>query len=99
MKIGVMVGPERGDTSRKVKRLLAEIGWAQAAGIPTAQIPQVPSDMEALQMVALLGARTAGVTDLSVRLLPIGNGRDELIASKNRTREVIAGLSAEFDQA
>jgi F420-dependent oxidoreductase-like protein len=38
----------------------------------------------------------AGVTDLSVRLLPIGNGRDELIASKNRTREVIAGLSAEF---
>jgi alkanesulfonate monooxygenase SsuD/methylene tetrahydromethanopterin reductase-like flavin-dependent oxidoreductase (luciferase family) len=38
----------------------------------------------------------AGVTDLSVRLLPIGNGRDELIASKNRTREVIAGISAEF---
>jgi F420-dependent oxidoreductase-like protein len=38
----------------------------------------------------------AGVTDLSVRLLPIGNGRDELIASKNRTREVIAGICAEF---
>jgi alkanesulfonate monooxygenase SsuD/methylene tetrahydromethanopterin reductase-like flavin-dependent oxidoreductase (luciferase family) len=38
----------------------------------------------------------AGVTDLSVRLLPIGNGREELIASKNRTREVIAGISAEF---
>jgi hypothetical protein len=36
------------------------------------------------------------VTDLSVRLLPIGNGREELIASKNRTREVIAGISAEF---
>ena len=38
----------------------------------------------------------AGVTDLSVRLLPIGNGRDELIASKNRTREVIAGICADF---
>ncbi len=32
----------------------------------------------------------AGVTDLSVRLLPIGDTRDELIASKYRTREVIA---------
>jgi hypothetical protein len=37
----------------------------------------------------------AGVTDLSVRLLPIGNTRDELIASKRRTREVIAALGAE----
>jgi F420-dependent oxidoreductase-like protein len=38
----------------------------------------------------------AGVTDLSVRLLPIGEGRDELIASKRCTREVVAGLAAEF---
>jgi F420-dependent oxidoreductase-like protein len=35
----------------------------------------------------------AGVTDLSVRLLPIGDTRDELIASKHRTREVIAELA------
>jgi alkanesulfonate monooxygenase SsuD/methylene tetrahydromethanopterin reductase-like flavin-dependent oxidoreductase (luciferase family) len=38
----------------------------------------------------------AGATDLSVRLLPIGNGRDELIASKRRTREVIAGIAADM---
>jgi F420-dependent oxidoreductase-like protein len=37
----------------------------------------------------------AGVTDLSLRLLPIGDNRDELIASKHRTREVVAGLAAE----
>jgi hypothetical protein len=35
----------------------------------------------------------AGVTDLSVRLLPIGNGRDELIASKLRTRDMLAALA------
>jgi hypothetical protein len=40
--------------------------------------------------------RDAGVTDLSVRLLPIGDNRDELVASKRRTREMIAGLAAEF---
>jgi F420-dependent oxidoreductase-like protein len=38
----------------------------------------------------------AGVTDLSVRLLPIGEGRDELIASKIRTREVLAGIAADL---
>jgi F420-dependent oxidoreductase-like protein len=37
----------------------------------------------------------AGVTDLSVRLLPIGDNRDELIASKYRTREVIAELAGQ----
>jgi F420-dependent oxidoreductase-like protein len=37
----------------------------------------------------------AGVTDLSVRLLPIGENRDELIASKRRTREVIADLATQ----
>jgi len=36
----------------------------------------------------------AGVTDLSVRLLPIGDNRGELIASKRRTREMIAGIAA-----
>ena len=35
----------------------------------------------------------AGVTDLSVRLLPIGDTRYELVASKYRTREVIAELA------
>jgi 5,10-methylenetetrahydromethanopterin reductase len=30
-----------------------------------------------------------------VRLLPIGNDRDELIASKRRTREVLAELAAQ----
>ncbi|HEX2285870.1 MAG TPA: LLM class F420-dependent oxidoreductase, partial [Mycobacterium sp.] len=37
----------------------------------------------------------AGVTDLSVRLLPIGDSRDELVASKYRTREVISQLANE----
>jgi len=35
----------------------------------------------------------AGVTDVSVRVVPIGQGRDELIASSNRTREYLASLN------
>jgi len=35
----------------------------------------------------------AGVTDVSVRVVPIGQGRDELIASSNRTRDYLASLN------
>lgn len=38
----------------------------------------------------------AGVTDLCARILPIGTSRDELIASKRRTRQVVAELAAEM---
>ena len=36
----------------------------------------------------------AGATDVSVRVVPIGDGRDELIASSKRTREYLASLPA-----
>ena len=35
----------------------------------------------------------AGVTDVSVRVVPIGDGRDELIASAKRTRDFLADLA------
>src|ERR1700759_2719540 len=38
----------------------------------------------------------AGVTERWVRLLPIGDNRDELVASKRRTREMIAALATEL---
>ncbi|HEY6792022.1 MAG TPA: TIGR03564 family F420-dependent LLM class oxidoreductase [Trebonia sp.] len=90
MKIGVMVGPERGDTSRKVKRLLAEISWAQATGIPTAWIPQVPSDMDALQMVALLGARTERI-ELGTAVVPLQAQHPVALARQALTAHAIAG--------
>jgi F420-dependent oxidoreductase-like protein len=38
----------------------------------------------------------AGTTDLSVRVLPVGQGRDELVASSARTREFLASLAPEL---
>lgn len=43
MRVGVMIGPERGDAARKVTRLIDDIQWAETAGLPTAWIPQIPS--------------------------------------------------------
>jgi hypothetical protein len=44
----------------------------------------------------LRGFADAGVTDLSVRVVPIGNGRDELLASLQRTRDHLASLTTTF---
>jgi F420-dependent oxidoreductase-like protein len=38
----------------------------------------------------------AGTTDFSARILPLGNGRDEILASGRRTREFLASLAPEF---
>jgi F420-dependent oxidoreductase-like protein len=38
----------------------------------------------------------AGVTDVSVRVVPIGDGRDELIASSTRTRDLLSSLVTSF---
>jgi alkanesulfonate monooxygenase SsuD/methylene tetrahydromethanopterin reductase-like flavin-dependent oxidoreductase (luciferase family) len=37
----------------------------------------------------------AGVTDLSVRVVPIGESRDERLASSQRTRTLVAALAAD----
>jgi F420-dependent oxidoreductase-like protein len=70
MRLGVMIGAERGDMSRKVKKLLEDIEWAEAAGFDTAWMPQVPNDYDALTMVAQMGARTSRI-ELGTAVVPL----------------------------
>ncbi len=51
---------------------------------------------EAAVLARLRSFANAGVTDLSVRVLPVGDGRDELIASSQRTREFLASVASEL---
>ena len=48
MRLGVMIGAERGDMARKVTKLVADIEWAEQAGLATAWMPQVPDDFDEL---------------------------------------------------
>ncbi len=70
MRIGVMIGPERGDSARKVDRMMKDIDWAESAGLDTAWIPQVPTDFDALITVALMGARTTRI-ELGTAVVPL----------------------------
>jgi F420-dependent oxidoreductase-like protein len=65
-----MIGAERGDSARKVDRMLADIEWAEAAGMDTAWIPQVPNDFDALLAVALMGTRTTRI-ELGTAVVPL----------------------------
>lgn len=70
MRIGVMIGPERGDSARKVTRMLDDVAWAEAAGLDTAWIPQIPGDFDALTAVALMGTRTTRI-ELGTAVVPV----------------------------
>jgi F420-dependent oxidoreductase-like protein len=70
MRLGVMIGAERGDMARKVKKLLEDIEWAEGAGFDTAWMPQVPNDFDCLTMVALMGARTSRI-ELGTAVVPL----------------------------
>jgi len=70
VRVGVMIGPERGDALRKLTRMLDDIAWAEQAGLDTAWIPQVPTDFDALTTVALMGTRTTRI-ELGTAVVPL----------------------------
>jgi F420-dependent oxidoreductase-like protein len=70
MRVGVMVGPDRRDTARKTAGMLADIEWAESAGMDTAWIPQIPSDYDALIAVALMGTRSSRI-ELGTAVVPL----------------------------
>jgi len=70
MRLGVMIGAERGDMARKVKKLREDIEWAEQAGLDTAWMPQVPNDFDCLTMVSLMGARTSRI-ELGTAVVPL----------------------------
>ena len=70
MRLGVMIGAERGDMARKVTKFLEDIEWAESAGFDTAWMPQVPNDFDVLTMVSLMGTRTSRI-ELGTAVVPL----------------------------
>jgi len=70
MRIGVMVGPERGRYATKVERMLADATWAEEAGMASLWVPQIPDDFDALTAAALIGAQTSRI-EIGTAVVPI----------------------------
>jgi len=70
MRVGVMLGPERGRYATKVERLRADARWAEEAGLASAWIPQVPDDFDALTAAAVAGAATSRI-EIGTAVVPV----------------------------
>ncbi len=70
MRIGLMVGPERGRYGTKVARMRDDARWAEEAGLSTVWVPQIPDEFDALTAVALLGDATSRI-EIGTAVVPI----------------------------
>jgi len=70
MRIGVMVGPERGRYATKVERMLADAAWAEEAGLASLWIPQIPDDFDALTAAALIASATSRI-EIGTAVVPV----------------------------
>jgi F420-dependent oxidoreductase-like protein len=70
MRIGLMVGPERGRYATKVARLQADARWAEEAGLATVWIPQIPDEFDALTAVTVVAAETSRI-EIGTAVVPV----------------------------
>jgi len=70
VRIGLMIGPERGRYREKVAKLVADAEAAEAAGFTSIWVPQIPNDFDALTAVALMGRATSGV-EIGTAVVPL----------------------------
>lgn len=70
MRIGLMIGPEKGPHRHKVAQLVADARAAEEAGFTSLWMPQIPGDFDALTAITLIGGATERV-ELGTAVLPI----------------------------
>jgi F420-dependent oxidoreductase-like protein len=70
MRVGVMIGPERGRYGSKVDRLRRDGAWAEEAGLSTIWIPQIPDEFDALTAATLIGGETSAI-EIGTAVVPV----------------------------
>src|SRR5689334_1440684 len=90
MRFAVMIGPERGRYATKVDRLRADARWADAAGVASVWIPQIPDDFDALTAVALAGAETERL-ELGTAVVPIQTRHPIALAQQALSVQAVCG--------
>jgi F420-dependent oxidoreductase-like protein len=70
VRIGLMIGPERGRYRQKAARLVEDARAAEQQGFVSIWVPQIPDDFDALTAIALMGTATSRV-ELGTAVMPI----------------------------
>ena len=69
MRIGLMIGPERG-YRQKVAQLVTDAEAAEAAGFTSIWVPQIPGDFDAFTAITLVGQATQRI-EVGTAVVPI----------------------------
>jgi F420-dependent oxidoreductase-like protein len=70
MRIGLMIGPERGRYGSKIDRMRRDGRWAEEAGFATVWLPQIPDEFDCLTAATLVGAETSRI-EIGTAVVPV----------------------------
>jgi F420-dependent oxidoreductase-like protein len=90
MRLGVMVGPERGRYATKIERLLADAQWAEDAGLASLWIPQIPDDFDALTAATLIGNQTSRI-EIGTAVIPVQPRHPIALAHQVLSTQAVCG--------
>jgi F420-dependent oxidoreductase-like protein len=90
MRVGVMVGPERGRYATKVERLRADARWAEEAGLASVWVPQIPDDFDALTAAAVIGEATTRI-EIGTAVVPVQPRHPIALAQQALSVQAVCG--------
>jgi F420-dependent oxidoreductase-like protein len=90
VRIGVMVGPERGRYAQKVERMREAARWADDAGFATVWVPQIPDEFDALTAATLVGAATRRI-EIGTAVVPVQPRHPIALAQQALSVQAVCG--------
>ena len=89
MRIGLMVGPERGRYATKVARMLSDAQWAEDHGLSTVWIPQVPDEFDAMTAAALVAHQTSRI-EIGTAVVPLQSRHPVALLQQSLSTQLVA---------
>jgi len=90
MRIGLMIGPEKGRRRDKVAQLIADAQAAERDGFASIWMPQIPGEFDALTAITLMGHATERI-ELGTAVLPIQTRHPVAMAQEVLSNQAVCG--------
>jgi F420-dependent oxidoreductase-like protein len=90
MRIGLMIGPEKGRYRHKVAQLIADAQAAEREGFNSVWIPQIPGDFDAFTAMTIIGQATERI-ELGTAVLPIQTRHPIAMAQEALSVQAVCG--------
>jgi len=88
MRIGLMIGPERGRHRQKGEQLVADARAAEQAGFSSIWVPQIPGDFDAFTAITLMGQATERI-ELGTAVVPIQTRHPIAMAQETLSNQAV----------